>query len=503
MLNINNFSFMKKILILLALTVLGGQSFSYTFDEEVLERCGQKHPNDIAGRIICNNRVQKELCLKREEREINARVEDLISTIQKKEISNLNDASELINTLSDLKNQKLTAKIIDRSDNAKGTDGKVLRVLISSIQSKCTGDQYYLLNLYQNKDRILTGARVWIRSASNNTNDENAKKEVRFVNLDWDRSIYEIENIKEKIENERIKKIRTDECKKNTQRQYKNLNEILVKAFPDNKTPAEKETISTISKIFSDDDYSVDSVKENADTNSITILPKCDGIFPEISITYQFDYTKGKIQTLQSALLFGLEKQDATKPNYLWKSKGFKENERIENDRIEAQRKKEEAELKKKQDEDNQNRETFISRVLMSLFICIGAALIWFLYERQKKKKILEEHHSKNSSNADLLNERQFVSIRREHASVNQSDDKKTSVTIKQTPLSLPQKATTYSDDDKVLMEDFRSKNPFVKIDVPPSLFNQFIQECNWLEEKTKIFPDKENQVEILKSLIK
>jgi hypothetical protein len=139
----------------------------------------------------------------------------------------------------------------------------------------------------------------------------------------------------------------------------------------------------------------------------------------------------------------------------------------------------------------------------MSLFICIGAALIWFLYERQKKKKILEEHHSKNSSNADLLNERQFVSIRREHASVNQSDDKKTSVTIKQTPLSLPQKATTYSDDDKVLMEDFRSKNPFVKIDVPPSLFNQFIQECNWLEEKTKIFPDKENQVEILKSLIK
>ena len=493
---------MKKILLLIVLTVIGVKSFAYTFNEEVLQECGQKHPNDIAGRIVCNNRMENEFCLKREEQKINSKVNDLISTIQKKDVSNLNDASDLINSLNDLKNHKLKAEIIDRNDNAKGADGKALRILVSNIQSKCIGDKYYILSVYQNKDRILNAVRVWIGGTSHNTNDENAKKDIRLEDLDWDRSKYEIETIRAKIENESIKNARTEECKKNTKKQYKNLNEILVKAFTD-KTPTEKETVIAISKLLPDDDYSVDSVKEKANTNSITILPKCDGIFPEISITYQFEYTKGKIQTLESALLFGLDKQDATKPNFLWKSKEIKENERIENDRIEAQKKKEEAELKKKQDEDKQNRETFINRVLMSLFICIGAALIWLLYERQKKKKIIEKHNSKNGSNTDLLKERQFASIGREHASVNQSDDKKTSVAIKKTPLSSPQKAIIYPDHDKVLMDDFRSKNPFVKIDVPPLLFNQFIQECNWLEEKTKIFPDKENQIAILKSLIK
>ena len=309
---------MKKILILLVLTVLCGKTFAYTFDEEVLEKCGQKHPNDIAGRIVCNNRLQNEVCLKREEREINIKIDDLISTIRKKEISNLNDASDLINTLSDLSNGKLKSKIIDRNDNTKGVDGNPLRVLISSIESKCSNDQYYLINVFQNKDRILTGARVWIESTKNDAN-QNTKKETRLVNLDWDRSSYEIENIKNKIESERIRTTKTDECKKETQKQYKNLNEMLVKAFSENKTPTEKETVNAISKLFSDDNYSVDTVKENANTNSITILPKCDGIFPEISIIYQFDYSKGKIQTLESSLVFNQIQQDATKHNYLWK----------------------------------------------------------------------------------------------------------------------------------------------------------------------------------------
>jgi len=492
---------MKKIIFLLALTMLGGKVFAYTFDEEVLEKCGQKHPNDIAGRFVCNNRMQNDVCLKREERAINVKIDDLISIIRKKEISNLNDASDLINSLSDLSNGKLKSKIIDRNDSAKGADGSPLRVLISIIRSECSDDQYYLINVFQNRDRILTGARVWIESAKNDAN-QNPKSQTRLVNLDWDRSSYEIASIKDKIESERIRTTKTDECKRETQKQYKNLNEMLVKAFPENKTPTEKETANVISKLFSDDNYSVDNVKENPNTNSITILPKCDGIYPEISIIYQFDYSKGKIQTLEGSLFFNKIQQDATKHNYLWKSKEIKEDERIEIDRIEAQKKKEELELKKKRDEATQDREAFVNRVLLILFISLGAALLWFLFEMKNKKKRLDESRSKNISIDDKLIKNQIDSVRSQRASVNQDNDKKTDV-VNKTPLSSPQKATLYSGQEKSLIEDFRSKNPFVKIDVPPSLFNQFIQECKWLEEKTKIFPDKENQIAILKSLIK
>ena len=49
--------------------------------------------------------------------------------------------------------------------------------------------------------------------------------------------------------------------------------------------------------------------------------------------------------------------------------------------------------------------------------------------------------------------------------------------------------------------EEFRARNPFVKIDVPSVHFDRFLAECKWLEGRTGNFPSKEDQVAILNEL--
>lgn len=51
------------------------------------------------------------------------------------------------------------------------------------------------------------------------------------------------------------------------------------------------------------------------------------------------------------------------------------------------------------------------------------------------------------------------------------------------------------------LLNDFRARYPFVMVDVPLELRENFINECSWLQDRIGKFPSESDQIAILKSL--
>jgi hypothetical protein len=73
---------------------------------------------------------------------------------------------------------------------------------------------------------------------------------------------------------------------------------------------------------------------------------------------------------------------------------------------------------------------------------------------------------------------------------------------VKEEKLMKSEQLMTFDDDTLRLVNEFRSQNPIVLIDVPPMLFNEFLEECKWLESKTNRKPSVDEQKQILKSLL-
>ena len=100
----------------LILLACSSQTFSYTFNEDVLERCGQKHPNDFAGRVVCNNRMQTEICLEKEQGKVDEKIKEIENIIQPQSTISLETASTLINNLKDIKGNNFRSTVITRTD---------------------------------------------------------------------------------------------------------------------------------------------------------------------------------------------------------------------------------------------------------------------------------------------------------------------------------------------------------------------------------------------------
>ena len=382
------YNFSKAIILNIILSFFSSYSFSYTLNEDVLERCGQKHPNDFAGRIVCNNRMQTEICLEKEEVRLDKKINEIIKILSDKPNINLDQASNQINKLKDFKDYELQSSVINRSDKSKGNNGYELKVLVLTIYSKCASEQYYLVNILESENKITTALRVWKKFNGN----QKEEKSIELNRYDWNRSQEEIESlriIKEKKESDSAKE---DSCKKIILNIYKEENESLNKFFENKNNPSETIIYDRLISKFLLDDFSVSIIKDTEEKSNIRIWSKCDGIFPDIYVNYEFIYNNKKIDSIESAFYIENQKRITNQKPFSWTSQDYK-------DREIAKTKREEEEIAKKISDDeltekitkNNERRLFSIFIFLVIFLpSLGYAIYYFIKRNKESDKQLK-----------------------------------------------------------------------------------------------------------------
>jgi hypothetical protein len=427
----------------------------FTLDYEILTACEAKHPNDIIARTVCNNNLEREkeikTCATNELNSINKKIEDLIDLLDISYPSKVESLVDLIKT-----HTKFKPTLNQSAHDAER------RVIVFRVPTKCNVGYELLVNIYEGKkDGIANNMAVW--------RDDNPKTSItdsyRVYDYSWNyRSTLELKEkyldssgylseaeYRSKLQNLEIRKI-----KKIAELFSKDI-EIDAKNFQPNSQILTTNFIDVVNRkslIFKAQPY--DALKQ-----SVTIT---SDVFPNLKYVFNL-----KIEATQIALALSSEKNVA--PLY---------TRRIDipqTTTVEASA-------------SNVQKTSSISYVLLTLGILIIGALFIF------KESIVNTFFAKNVPLID----------KKSSTAPLATDNKEDSFfgytgTAKSDSVSPKPKINHKDFLSEKAFEEFRAKNPFVMVDVDPSLRMQFIQECSWLEKKLGNFPSEKEQLEILNSL--
>ncbi|MDE1892570.1 MAG: hypothetical protein KGI13_08770 [Betaproteobacteria bacterium] len=210
---------MKKFLLLfITLLFVPKVTLAFTFDESVLSRCEQQHPNDFIARVVCNNRVEKEI--EEEQQRIRDEQEEAKAEecVIKEEKTLLNEKNKFINFLNyyadeapetviqNLRNYFFVddAKMIVRNDaqSLSLPEQKRLNVIVFTEKIKCQTSKFFLFNILLNEQQKPERLNIWLEK---NTGFKFSK---RIEGLYWrrDENIQEISKI---LEEKKVKRLET------------------------------------------------------------------------------------------------------------------------------------------------------------------------------------------------------------------------------------------------------------------------------------------------------
>jgi len=451
--NINILIIFLNILILLQPLT----SAAYTFNEDILQECGKKHPNDFIGRFVCNNRLETNICLSGEVDRIEKKVQKINNLIEDNDTAQLEDVFEKIKQLN-----VLSAPLLANTSKDNGKD----KVIVGIIKSTCSDRKYYLININENEEKIITNLRVWLVDKNKEDKSENNSELINEIS--WELSPYKLSYIRNKIYRlEVIKK-----CKINAIEKYKLVNAELDEFISNQKKLVAKDIINKLNK-----DYEIkieendDNPSVNLNKKSIKISPSCPDKKEDLVLTYNLYHSNGYVNKVDGSILYtGKIKLEIARP-FLWESEDLFLQKKADEERLSSEKKEAIDKISR------ENKENVLKILLISLASLLLISIIFFTFKRLFLKK-------QNPKTDELSNplKRIFLQSKEETNSHSTSTEK--------------------SEQDLVLINEFRSKHPFVKVDVPPQFFNQFLQECSWLEDKLGSPPDKVSQESILESII-
>lgn len=450
---------MRLLLLIFLYPLLCG----FTFDYDVLTQCEKKHPNDFIARVVCNNKLEKEkkaieLEAKQQQCEFSQR-----AAVEKKLVElgalfdirspmDITKAKQLVDDYLNLKNDG--AELRTKEGNKK--------ILIFNVKYNCDSGKYILANLHFNNSEVAEYLAVWSK-------DIKTKESTRLNEFEWGNNLlkkrYEkcLANIayitsyedcsyvnqldiaKAKILLGDLRKFAFD--RKNQigpnstaiQKEYFYLIELFAKELKNNIVSYEVEKSKTSENIEFVFKSKVARNSYISDSFKVNFILKNSSI----RITDNFDSID---DTSITDLLYS--------PNTSAKSNNSKE-------------------------EVSKNYSESQFSILILGFLLFGVVAFYLIKFLAKKAPIKEASSRMAETNFQV-----------ELKSLDQSKDSRAFFSNEE-----------YSDSRAT--EDFKAKNPFVMIEVPPSMRDAFIKECIWLEKKMGNFPSQEEQINILQSLMK
>jgi hypothetical protein len=428
----------------------------FTLDYEILTACEAKHPSDIIARTVCNNKLEREkeikTCATKESKSIDEKIEDLIDLLEISYPSKVESLVELIRTHTKFK-----------PTLQKTEQDPERRVIVFGVPTKCNVGYDLNVNIYESKkkDGVASIMVVWRNDDPTASNTDSYRVndyswnyrstlELKEKYLDSSGYLSEAE-YRTKLQNLEIRKI-----KKIAELFSKDI-EIDAKNFQPNSQILTTNFIDVVNRkslIFKAQPF--DAMKQTVTISS--------DVFPNLKYVFNL-----KIESTQITLALSSEKNVA--PLF---------TRRIDipqTTSVEASA-------------SNVQKTSSISYVLLTLGILIIGALFIF------KESIVNTFFSKN---LPLIDKKSSTAPL---ATDNKADSFfGYSGTAKSDSVSPKPKINHKEFLSEKAFEEFRAKNPFVMVDVDPSLRMQFIQECFWLEKKLGNFPSEKEQLEILNSL--
>lgn len=185
----------KIVAALAAVMFLSG----FTFDEEILSKCEQKHPNDFIARTVCNNNLDSE---KRNQASLSCMIRAW-EAIESQRAS----IFDILNKNADAPADKVITDFGEfgyGGGTVKSARDDEERIVISH-RLDCDGNGRLIFNISLNKNHKLVQFRAWISIDQENWNNLNG--------LSWDRSEHleeiateakKAEDLRESLEKQRL-----------------------------------------------------------------------------------------------------------------------------------------------------------------------------------------------------------------------------------------------------------------------------------------------------------
>ena len=450
-------SILQVIFTIIQITCIN--AYGYTFNEDILEKCGLKHPNDFIGRIVCNNNLGILACIAKEEKKVNTKIDEIHESLNRNADLSLAELREKINLIKDVNGGYLKSELVSENKSDVLDKRANTNVLITSVHSNCTSDKYYLVNVREDNEKKINSMRVWFQG-KNEEDDNNFS----IRKYDWLRTLNENEIQKYRDIKSCLKESEIDFAKnKNTIEEItKNKDDLLfekyIKSFEINQSKYSYEVLNN-------------KYEETKIKRKIKIYPKCiasdKSLFQELEIiTNEKNIEYIEIKEIKNLI--------ETKYLYIWKSKNLKELEEKANKENTASTKSENT-VSNTTISKNQGVYAYSFALVVLILFLIFFLLVYF-HKKIQEKVIL------------IINR----VIGKEKYNFNQQEE------IKIQNVNI--------DESNILkrMEsdsEFKERNNFIEIEIPINLREMFIEECNWFKQKKGNYPIKDEQIAILKSL--
>jgi len=478
-----------KIAVLLIMYSLAGAVHPYTFNEDILEKCGAKHPNDFVGRYVCNNNMQTELCLSRERIKLKNKFDEIAEVIEKNADKTLTGLYPLIQRINDdfIGNEKkLNAKVVDRDDKQSEYSDDVEKVITIWLDSKCSDNIYYPVNIREDAAKTASVMLAWMvnRNAKDNTSN------VPLSGFTWRRSDHELAIAK--YQDIAI-------CRKNSLSKFKSSNSSIESELKSNNTYSVAKITLQIMLMYDSPLYGYSSKDfdsgNKTTTRRITIQERCDTSEQATSNEYKLLYNESGLLEIKSKLNFHADNHYSL----IWQSA----------DKLAEIRQLKEEKLRLEKQQREQDRLNKILGLILFAIIFLGYIYYKFsdsvkslISKFAKKSEGIEPTQTNSHTESDSFSLPEMIN---EYEEMKKSQELKKSEELDNLGQSRPlhEGDKLLSKEDNERQQEFRAKYPFVTQDVPIELINKFIEECAWFEEKRGHFPDRDSQAAILASLVK
>lgn len=450
---------MRLLLLLFLYPLLCG----FTFDYDVLTQCEKKHPNDFIARVVCNNNVAEEKKATEQEAKQQQCEFSQRAVVERK----LVEIGALLDIRSPIESTK-AKQLIDDYLNLKN-DGAELRtkegnkkILVFNVKYSCDSGKYILANLHFNNNEVAEYLAIWSKHIK-------TKEATRLNEFEWGNSL--------------IKK-RYEKCLSNIE--YVTSYEDCSYVYQMDIAKA-KVLLGDLRRLAFDRKNQIDPNSTSIQKEYFYLIESYAKYLKKSIISYDVEKSESS-ENLE--LIF---KSKVARNSYI--SDGFRVSFILKNNSIRIadnlndidnpsivdllflSNTSEKSENPKKEDSKNYSESQY-SILLLGFLLFIG--VVFYLIKFLTRKTSTKETPS-------LLTE------------INSHVELKSLDKNKETRIIFSKEE--YSDSRAT--EDFRAKNPFVMIEVPPSMRNAFIKECIWLENKIGNFPSEEEQKNILQSLMK
>jgi hypothetical protein len=426
----------------------------FTFDYGVLSACEKKHPNDFIARMVCNNKLEEEIavskCASAQQSLIDTQLEKLIALVDITYPTKIENLHELLNKQTKFK----TSLIPSKNDSDR-------RVIVFRLPIECDVGYRLTVNIYERKkDGVAYGMSVW-------RNDEPKSEDSKsYIVEKYDWNFQMLENLKRSYL-AKIEYVTAYEYKEKLVNleiaKLKKLTEIFLKNIESDLAESDQEQANLESKFISElNKKSIIFTATRSDhaKNSIHINST---IFKELNYTLDLTVNHDQVKFLLTA--------DSTLEPLFART----------------------AKIPIKSTKENLNNSNVESKTNTTLIVLVTVLIGSLLIFKEQITQILFTKKTTLNLDESTVFSSQKDTTKNSYFGYAETAN---SVLVSSKPRI---KHKEYLSEKA--FEEFRAKNPFVMVDVDPSLRMQFIEECAWLEKKIGHFPSEKEQLEILNSL--